>query len=243
VRPNRRVILLYHSVRSAWPAISETRFKDQVSWLGDHTRIVSLDDLLRSDGRQGLEVAITFDDGYASLHDIAAPVLQASGATASVYLNTGRIGEHLRVPSEALLGHYPDDQFMTWKEVSTLRQAGWTVGSHGLEHLDLTAESADSVFEELVQSKREIEDRIGVPCDHFAYTWGRFNKPVQIMVQAAGYKTAASCLHGPLADNVPRFALPRIDVRSEYELEDFTNIVTGAWDYLGLKQRLSRGLK
>jgi peptidoglycan/xylan/chitin deacetylase (PgdA/CDA1 family) len=242
VRTNRKVILIYHSVRASLPAVSDLRFKEQIEWLASNSRVVSIDELLRSDGQQGLEVAITFDDGYSSLHDVAAPVLQACGATATVYLNTGLIGERSRVRSDAGLGHYPDDEFMTWNDVIALKQAGWTVGSHGVEHLDLTVTAAESALDQLLRSKREIEDRLGISCAHFAYTWGRFNEPLQRMVRAAGYKTAVSCLHGPISDSSPTFALPRIDVRAEYEIEDFVSVVTGAWDYLGFKQRLFRRL-
>jgi hypothetical protein len=35
-----------------------------------------------------------------------------------------------------------------------------------------------------------------------------------------------------------RFALPRIDIRTEYALSDFVDAVGGRWDFLNLKQRL-----
>ena len=39
-----------------------------------------------------------------------------------------------------------------------------------------------------------------------------------------------------------RFALPRVDIRTDYELRDFIDVMAGRWDYLGLKQRLARML-
>ena len=241
-RRPRKVILLYHSLGANPPAVTANRFRQQIAWLAKNASIVPLDDLLKSTSAGGLQVAITFDDGYASLHDTVAPILAKYGATATVYLNTGRIGDSARKASEASLGHYPDEHFLTWSEVDALVKAGWSIGSHGVEHLDLTQAQAPMVVRELRESKSEIQSRLGRPCEHFAYTWGRFTPALQGMVRAAGYASAVSGLHGPVTSASDRFALPRIDVRAEYELRDFVDVVTGRWDYLGFKQWLARRL-
>jgi peptidoglycan/xylan/chitin deacetylase (PgdA/CDA1 family) len=241
-RRPRKVILLYHALGANPPAVTENGFRQQVAWLAKNASIVPLDDLLKATSADGLQVAITFDDGYASLHDQVAPLLAEYGATATVYLNTGRIGHSTRNASDAALGHYPNEHFLTWSEVGSLVDAGWTIGSHGVEHLDLTRQDADAVARELADSKREIEFRLGQPCQHFAYTWGRFTPTLQHAVRNAGYISAVSGLHGPVTSDSDRYALPRIDVRAEYELRDFVDVVKGHWDYLGLKQRLARRL-
>jgi peptidoglycan/xylan/chitin deacetylase (PgdA/CDA1 family) len=239
---NRDVILLYHSLGAKPPAVTEENFHRQMAWLAENTALLTLDALAgKLDGGR-LQVTITFDDGYASLHDQVAPILAEYGATATVFLNTGWIGETARKASNAALGHYPNEHFLTWREVEALSKAGWTFGSHGVEHLDLTRQDAAVVAWELDDSKREIESRLGQPCQHFAYTWGRFTPSLQHAVKDAGYMGAVSGLHGPVLAASDRFALPRIDVRAEYELRDFVDVVTGHWDYLGLKQRLAHRL-
>jgi peptidoglycan/xylan/chitin deacetylase (PgdA/CDA1 family) len=238
----RNVILLYHSLGGNLPAVAEANFHLQLAWLAENAAISSLDAVMRNAEQAPLQVAITFDDGYASLHDRVAALLAEYGATATVFLNTGRIGEAARKASDAAQGHYPHEHFLTWREVETLARAGWTVGSHGVEHLDLTRQDAAVVAHELGDSKREIESRLGQPCRHFAYTWGHHTPALQRAVQRAGYDSAASGLHGPVTPASDRYALPRIDVRAEYVLRDFADVVTGRWDYLGLKQRLARRL-
>jgi peptidoglycan/xylan/chitin deacetylase (PgdA/CDA1 family) len=241
-RRPRKVILLYHALGVNPPAVTENCFRQQIGWLVEHASIVPLDVLLKATSADGLQVAITFDDGYASLHDSVAPILKEHGVTATVYLNTGRVGESARKASDASLGHYPNEHFLTWSEVEALAKAGWTIGSHGVEHLDLTRAQIPEVEGELRESKQEIQSRLGGPCKHFAYTWGRFTPALQGMVRSAGYASAVSGLHGPVTSASDRFALPRIDVRAEYELRDFIDVVTGRWDYLGFKQRLARKL-
>ncbi len=239
---NRRIILLYHSVGDGSLAISKDMFRQQMNWLAERASIVPVNDLISENNNHGLQAAVTFDDGYVSLYEHAAPILEELGRVATVYLNTGWIGETERKASVAELGHYDGEQFLTWNEVEALRQAGWNIGSHGVNHLDMTIQDANLVEEELVNSKREIETRLGQPCEYFAYTWGRFSPELQSAVKTAGYHSAASGLHGPVTPASDPFAVPRIDVRAEYELSDFQNLVEGYWDFLGFKQRLMRKL-
>lgn len=240
---SRRVVLLYHSLGDNPPAVTEANFRRQLAWLSEYASLLPFEDLLGENTENGLRVAITFDDGYATLHDSVAPILKKHGATATVFLNTGWIGETTRRAADTAQGHYPNEYFLTWPEVEALSHAGWTIGSHGVEHLDLTCQDAASVARELGDSKHEIESRLDRPCRHFAYTWGRFTPSLQLAVKEAGYTSAVSGLHGPVTSDSDCYALPRIDVRAEYELRDFVDAVTGRWDYLGFKQRLARRLE
>lgn len=238
----RTVILLYHSVGNGPLAVSEPVFREQMAWLAERASIVPLAVALAGRPASGTQVVITFDDGYASLHDCAAPILAEHGATASVYLNTGWIGDLERKASDAAQGHYPQQYFMNWREAEALANAGWTIGSHGVDHLDLTQQDPASVERELTESKRAIQSRLDRPCEHFAYTWGRFTPPLEARVRQAGYLSAVSGLHGAFSAKSDRFSLPRIDIRSEYEMQDFEDVVSGRWDYLGFKQRVARTL-
>jgi peptidoglycan/xylan/chitin deacetylase (PgdA/CDA1 family) len=239
----RRVILLYHAAGEGPWAIRPDAFREQMRWLADHGRICPLGELLSMPDAGELQVAVTFDDGYRCLRDEAMPILSEVGASATVYLNSGWIGDSDARASESSLGHYPDEEFLTWDKVQVLRDNGWTIGSHGLDHLDLTAEREDVVRLQLVDSKDAIEQRIGQPCEHFAYAWGRYSAFLQAEVQAAGYRTAVAGLHGPLRAASDRYALPRINIGPDYSFEDFVAVVRGDWDYLGLYQRARRHLR
>jgi peptidoglycan/xylan/chitin deacetylase (PgdA/CDA1 family) len=239
---SREQILIYHSVAGGPLSTLRERFESQMGWLAEHTEVVPLDALLTPAGRQHGKprVALTFDDGYRTLHDTAMPILQRYGFTATVYLNSGHIGEFAHEPSDAAAGHYPEEQFMTWSEVAALRDAGWTIGSHGVEHLDLTLQTPAVIEAELTASKQAIAERTGKPCEHFSYTWGHWNAGVCEAVEQAGYRTAVAGVHAPVTTHADPLALPRLDIRREYELADFTAVVRGKWDCLGLYQRMRR---
>lgn len=234
---SRKVVLLYHAVGPGPWAMASNHFEQQMEWLAGAARVVHLAALLRSEPAPGWEVAITFDDGYCSVHEGAFPVLKALALPATVYLNTGWIGDSVARTSEPESGHYRGETFMRWSDVEALARAGWTLGSHGADHLDLTRAPADVCTQQLVGSRDEIERRLGVGCTHFAYTWGRSNRRLRALVAQCGYRYAAGGVHGPVRAGFDPMNFPRINVSRDYSLEDFKAIVRGDWDYLGWVQR------
>ena len=238
----RDVILIYHSVAGGALSIPEFQFREQMAWLVGNASVVTLDEILATSNPGGLRVVLSFDDGYCTLHDTVHPIIVAHGFPAIVYVNSGLLGEHKRIPSNSERGHYPDEFFLTWSEVANLVDDGWAVGGHGVDHIDLTNTSAEETHRQLVECKAQIEAKLKVSCAHFAYTWGHYSPQVRTAVAAAGFRSAVAGLHGPVTPTSDRLALPRVDVRADYELRDFISALTGRWDFLRLKQRLMRNL-
>lgn len=237
---SRDVILIYHSVGGGPWSTAKESFLQQMEWLAQYTEVVSLDDLLnRSQPKMAskIRVTLTFDDGYRTLHDVVAPLLSQYGFPATVYLNTGETSEHEHQLSSTGQGHYPAEEFMLWSEVEDLLRQRWTIGSHGLRHMDLTVQPETVIAEQLIGSKLEISTRLGQECRHFSYTWGRHNPLVRKLVAEAGYGSAVAGQHAALAKTDNPLMLPRIDVRREYELNDFAALVCGDWDYLRYYQQ------
>lgn len=232
----RRVILLYHSIGDSPLAVSLATFRAQIEWLSAHGEIVPLQKLLAGTSAAPLQVAITFDDGYASLYSAALPLLKEHGAVASVFLNTGWIGADTRRFSDPALGHYPREQFLVWHEVAALASASWEIGSHGVDHLNLIAESDAVVARELEMSRRHIENAVARCSPVFSYTWGRHSAHLRRLVAAAGYNHAVAGVHRPLGARDNAFALPRLNIERDYTPDDFKAIVRGDWDYLGWVQ-------
>ncbi len=236
----RDVILIYHSIAGGCLSIPKANFDAQMNWLSYNAQVVTLDELITTPNKDRLRVVLSFDDGYSTLFDTVNPILKSYSFPAIVYLNTGLLGENERLFSSPELGHYPGEHFLTWSEVGKLARDDWQLGAHGLDHIDLTKCSAKEARRQLVECKAQIEEKIGFPCLHFSYTWGNYSNKVSASVGLAGYFSAVAGLHGPVSKTSNRLALPRLDVRAEYELCDFINVVTGCWDFIGLKQILLR---
>lgn len=234
----RKVVLLYHSVGNGVWSTDKQAFADQINWLNDHCEVLSLTKLMTASLSNRIQVAITFDDGYANLYDIADR-LKEKNFSPTLYLNTGWIGEEQeRKKSVAELGHYPDEMFLLWKEVIALHAQGWTIGSHGVNHYDFTRQSQDRVHQELSMSKIEIEKRVGGECIHFSYPWGRHSALLRASAKSSGYRYAVAGCHGAINAHSDLFALPRINIDKNYRLKDFKEIIQGKWDYLKLIHQL-----
>ena len=245
-KTGRKIILIYHAVGNGPWAISLENFNGQIQWLKKNCEIVSLSELLTSQHKKNItRVALTFDDGYACLHDTVLPILKTENAVAAVYINTGWMAdnEKTRRSSHSNLGHYPSEKFLTWDEVKMLSQSGWEIGSHGVEHIDLTKQPTEIIKTELVHSKSTIENFLQKKCGHFAYTWGRYNAFLENATQEAGYEYAVAAHHGVIDHNKKLFSLPRMNVALEYTLSDFERMINGRWDFLGHVHHLKKKLK
>ncbi len=235
---SRDILLLYHSIGDSPLALPAAAFARQMDWLQATAAVVPVSELLTTPGRNKLRAAITFDDGYRSLHRQAMPILNAVGAPAAAFLCTGWIGERERRASVPEQGHYPGEEFLLWREVEDLASAGWEIGAHGINHLDLTVQSDDRVTSELANSRLRIAEALGACLPVFAYTWGRHTARLRRLVAGAGYAYALAGIHGPVMERSDPFAIPRINISRDCSFDDFRSIVRGDWDYLGWYQQV-----
>lgn len=224
-------ILMYHLVAPDPPArfrkytVRPAEFDWQMAWL--HRRgysAVTMDSLLAMRAREVAAprkaVAITFDDGFASLLRHAIPILDGHGFRATFYLVGG-------IPARRATWLLPDGRLalplMGWDEARGLREAGHVVGSHALTHVKLAQVDPPTCRAELVDSRAIIEDHVGAAPAHLAYPHGSQNADVRRMAREAGY--ASACTVEPrratLEDDA--FALPRIPINGGESRADFVS--------------------
>jgi len=93
----RPIILMYHGVTANpdivdWTQVAVDDFEDQMDHLRRNYQPVSLTDLvgmLQSGRIEPHAVAVTFDDGYKSNHDLAYPILKEMGIPATIFVTSG----------------------------------------------------------------------------------------------------------------------------------------------------------
>ena len=96
-----------------------------------------------------------------------------------------------------------------WDEVVEMANNQISFGSHTETHPILTEVSLERVRKEILDSKREIENRIGRPCLGFAYPNGDWDERVRDLVIESGYAYACSLGETSSLSEVDLYTLKR----------------------------------
>ncbi len=207
-------VLAYHKVTDfelggTW--IPAKRFARQMdALLGAGFRFIDEADFLDAlEGRRegsNREILLTFDDGYRGLLESAVPALEARRIPALVFLVSAFVGKEntweLRLPGRRF-------RHLGWDEIGDLARRGFSFGSHARTHRDLTRLPLESVRDELVRSKLELETRLGARVQSLSYPFARSTDAVRLEAARAGYR-AAFTLYPKRARPIPdRFELRR----------------------------------
>ena len=115
---------------------------------------------------------------------------------------------------------------MDWDEVKALANDGFEVGSHTRTHPVLTELERLQAEEEITQSKKDLESRLGIPVDLLAYPYGRYDSDISALVQKIGYRAACSTEPGFNNHTTDLFGLRRIEIMGGDSFRSFTRKVT-----------------
>lgn len=179
-------ILCYHSVEPGWVsplAISPEDFERHCRWLSAHRHVVSLPDAMGVlDSRCRLPrgvTALTFDDGFAALHEYALPVLLAHKLPATVFVVAATVtGSGFPVDWVDTPPPHPM-RTLTREQILEMQAAGIAFGSHSFAHRDLTTLDEATCEEDLRRSRAVLEDLLGREVPFLAYPRGRHDELVR----------------------------------------------------------------
>lgn len=206
------IVVLFHRVddRYGGNPISCTRaeFTAFLDFFRRYFRVIPLAELLDGLGRGdnvGGRLVITFDDGYLDNYRNAAPVLTQRGLPACFFIATEFVGS-ARVP-------WWDEQagirseWMSWDQLRDLRDQGFELGAHTMNHVDLGVVAGAEAIREIAGSKERLERELGSAVLFFTYPYGRAHQITEAnrdLVRLAGFRCCLSAYGG----SVPRGASP-----------------------------------
>ncbi len=227
------IVLCYHGISDDWVsplAVTRQDFHDQLSFLlaRGYSGVRFCDAADPAGPKRRL--VVTFDDGYRSVGERAAPILATLGLPATVFVPT----EYVTRAEPAAWPGMEDDlhgphghelELMGWEQLGELHRRGWEIGSHTQRHPHLPEVGDRELADELRGSKAILEERLGAPCLTLAYPYGDTDSRVMAAAVDAGYVLAAGLparrLHAPLAMNWPRIGVYDIDRRWRFRLKAF----------------------
>ncbi len=194
--PVRVPVFIYHSVYPNFEgetkaqkgfSVTPEELDVQLRYLKDNGyTVVSLDDLERfvAQGTTTVQkpVVLTFDDGWKNEYEYAFPLLKKYGFTATFFIFTNPIGK--------------DKRFMTWEQVLEMDKAGMTIADHTLSHPYLTKMPIEKERQEIFESKKILEEKLGKPVTHFATPFGQTNDILVALLKEAGFTTGRTTFWG-----------------------------------------------
>jgi peptidoglycan/xylan/chitin deacetylase (PgdA/CDA1 family) len=210
------LIVTYHGVGPADPPLSvdAATFAAHLDCIvaSDYevSTVSELADALRAGPLRRPTLAITFDDGFASVPRIAAPLLEGRDLRATVYCVAGHLGGRSDWPSAR--PETARHELARADELAALTGAGWEIGCHGMTHAPLVNGADGLLARELLEAKDVLEHAGGVPVRSFAYPYGAGPSSSAHRLVAETYASACSTRLGYVGGDDDLWALPRIDV-------------------------------
>lgn len=137
------------------------------------------------------KVAFTFDDGFLECYDYIAPLLEKYGTRGAFFINPN-FATAADNGDETYIAEFtnhstlsPGRRPMTWVQIQDLARRGHTIGAHTMNHTRLNSSDIQALTREVVDCRPIIEEKLGAPCEYFAWTYGRLEDISETMVGIA----------------------------------------------------------
>ncbi len=220
-RQVRVPILYYHYIANnpnpadkARDSLSVTppRFEEQMDYLSKNGYTpITLDTMVAAlKGQATLPakpIVLTFDDGYQDLFTVAFPILQKYNFHAVAFIPTGLIGTKY---------------YASWDQLKTMQDSGLiSMQAHTVNHASLPSLSIERIRQEVVESKKTLEAKFGIPVNFIAYPYGTSNSLVWEEVKKAGYVGALGTWGSAIQSEGTIFDMPRIRQGGSMDIKTF----------------------
>ncbi len=148
-------------------------------------------------------VALTMDDAYRSVYDVAWPMLREANLPFTVF-----------VAVEGVDKQYPG--MMTWDQLRELRDGGVHFGHHTYSHAHLPALSAAEIEADIKLANERYQEELGFVPAIFAYPYGEYGSEVKSVIRRLGFKAAFGQQSGVAYSGHDRLELPRFAMSENY---------------------------
>lgn len=188
-RGARVPVIMYHDIlpdKEVFFDVTVEEFKQQLESIRQAGATpISLDELMThlETGKSlpPKPILLTFDDGYAGHYKIVYPLLQDYNYPAVFSIFTDKVE-----------GKIVGRSRLTWAQLREMAADPLvTIAAHSITHPpDLTDLPDVQLEQEILQSKKILEEKLGIPIRYFTYPEGKYDERVTAWVKAAGYRGA-----------------------------------------------------
>jgi peptidoglycan/xylan/chitin deacetylase (PgdA/CDA1 family) len=217
---SKMLIVAFHRVNDRLASdgltLNTRTFAAFCDFFAQHFTVVPLSEQVNGCRRgtaMGGTLSITFDDGYVDNYDVAAPILAARRLPASLLVSSAFIGSDFVAPWDRALPQPP--KWMSWQQLRELTRQGFEVGSHTHSHINLATTDPQLVRNDILESRRVLEQELGRPARLFAYPFGSresISEHSRRIVREAGFDCCVACFGGVNYGIADPFYLNRIGI-------------------------------
>jgi len=170
-------------------------------------------------------VSITLDDGKLNNYAYALPIFKKYKFKATFSITTSDVSP-LKIPLKDAHLY----QHMDWSQIKSLSDKGHEIASHSVVHIYFDELNSIGIYNNIYNSKVEIEEKTGKPCVSFVYPGAIWTEQSQRMIEKVGYvcaRTGESMYNSIFPDfyALKSFAILENDNPS---LKEFSDWVSGA---------------
>ncbi len=167
-------ILMYHSISddNSNISISLENFEKQIKFLKQlNFETIEFDEI---DKAKKNSLIITFDDGYKDNVTNALPILKKYNYKATCFVVSDLIGKSNVWDKN--YKNYIYKELLSRNDILEWKKSGMKIGSHTKNHINITKIKNENINDEIITSKKVIEELIGCEINSFSYPYGKVNK-------------------------------------------------------------------
>jgi peptidoglycan/xylan/chitin deacetylase (PgdA/CDA1 family) len=174
-------------------------------------------------------IILTFDDAYKDNYEIVAPALEKFGFHATFFVSSGYIENEKTLPFDArTIGRRID--LMSWNEISDLKNRGFGIGAHTVNHINCAMATTQELEEELKDCAFVLKSKLGIENLAFAYPFGgrrHINPAIYNLLVKYNYCAALSNFGGANSLIPDKYEIKRYGVDYRFSEKAFLARVEG----------------
>lgn len=220
--------------------VTESQFEKHLKYLKQKGfETITFKDLLNNKykdrfNRGKKQIILTFDDGYTDNYNYAFPLLKKYGFKCVIYLLS-----HLNYNKwDVEVEENPEHKFdlMDMSMIKEMEEYGIEFGGHTKTHPKLATLPIEIAQEEILTSKKVLEEKLGHALISFAYPYGNLNEDVKKIVKNSGYNFAVATDSGDISFSEDLFQIRRIGIFSTNNFFTFKRKVSGKYNFIKIKR-------
>lgn len=218
-------ILLYHNIdgKGIFSVDSDALRSHFEMLRSNQISVIRLGDFVKKLGNPASyrqkAAAITFDDGYPSMHGKLMPLAKEFNYPITLFIYTDAI-------------YSRSSKNLTWGQLTELEKNGISIESHTIGHPDLvklhkknTPESKKELFKEIYLSRRILQLYLEKPVTFFAFPYGSYSLPLIRLCRLAGYSRVFSTDYGSNIVTRNNYCLRRRHIQRNYPITAIKEMV------------------